>query len=84
MKLDVTHDMYMPDPPRRKNRPTPARDRADRPGITPDPNGTREQREAYVRSRQLREDAAPAAKGKTLIDALVQKHFEEKGWRTPK
>jgi len=84
MKLDLTHDMYLPDPHRRvrKPRPTPARDRADRPGIRPDPNGSLEQRQAWIRSRQIPEDAPPARKGRSIIDLLVQKHFQEKGWST--
>lgn len=52
MKLDLTHDMYLPDPPQRRKRPTPARDRNL--DTFADPNGTREQREAWVRSRQLK------------------------------
>jgi hypothetical protein len=53
MKLDLTHDMYLSRRPDRKSRPTPARDRADKPGIRPDPNGSVEQRQAWMRSRQL-------------------------------
>ncbi len=59
MKLDLTHDMYLPDPHKRvrKPRPTPARDRADRPV----PNGSQEEREDWMRSRQ-----APRGKERTL------------------
>ncbi len=50
MKLDLTHDMYLPDPPRKRSRPTPARERNI--DTFADPHGTREQREAWMRSRQ--------------------------------
>ncbi len=79
MKLDLTHDMYLPDPPRKRSRPTPARERNI--DTFADPNGSKEQREAWMRSRRVQEDAPAARKGRSIIDALVHKHFEQMGWK---
>jgi hypothetical protein len=51
-----SHGMYQPDRRARRSRPrpekapTPARER----GVTPDPNGSFEQRCAWMRERQMR------------------------------
>ncbi len=78
IRIDATHPMYLRDPERRavkKGPPTPgreraaARDRLDRTGpLPPDPNGSRAQREAYVRSRQLQPRSHIANKFDPYVD----------------
>ncbi len=52
---DITHDMYLPDPVRK--RPV-----APKPPSEPPPTGR------------------PKRHGRSILDVLIQKHFEQKGW----